>query len=133
VCKLVSTPVDRVFLANAFQGVPNPPLLARALKATLIGGGWFAIVNWQRHPREETVILGEPRGSKYLAENIAATDDQCRRNRRLEVCWTSRAAAVSLWRCLCGQPGQVEPPSITIMSFNPFTFMYESHRLPNVC
>jgi|GEM_PF-6258486 len=27
-------------------------------------GGHFAIVNWHQRPREETVILGEPRGPK---------------------------------------------------------------------
>ena len=27
-------------------------------------GGLFAIVNWHERPREETMILGEPRGPK---------------------------------------------------------------------
>ena len=31
---------------------------------TLRPGGRFAIVNWQRRPREETTILGEPRGPR---------------------------------------------------------------------
>jgi SAM-dependent methyltransferase len=62
--KLVSGPADFVFLANAFHGVPDRPRLARAVRATLRPAGHFAIVNWHQRPREETVILGEPRGPK---------------------------------------------------------------------
>ena len=61
---LVRHPVDFVFLANAFHGVPDRPRLARAVHATLRPGGRFAIVNWHPRPREETVILGEPRGPR---------------------------------------------------------------------
>jgi ubiquinone/menaquinone biosynthesis C-methylase UbiE len=62
--KLVSGTADFVFLANAFHGVPDRPLLARAVRATLGPAGHFAIINWHQRPREETVILGEPRGPK---------------------------------------------------------------------
>jgi ubiquinone/menaquinone biosynthesis C-methylase UbiE len=61
---LVSGPADFVLMANAFHGVPDRPRLARAVRATLKPGGLFAIVNWQPRPREETMILGEPRGPK---------------------------------------------------------------------
>ncbi|MEP6565110.1 MAG: class I SAM-dependent methyltransferase [Mesorhizobium sp.] len=61
---LVSRRPDFVFMANAFHGVPDRPRLARALHSTLKPGGVFAIVNWHRRPREETVILGEPRGPR---------------------------------------------------------------------
>jgi ubiquinone/menaquinone biosynthesis C-methylase UbiE len=61
---LVPHPVDFVFLANAFHGVPDKPRLARAVAAILVPGGRFAIVNWHQRPREETTILGEPRGPK---------------------------------------------------------------------
>jgi len=64
IAKLVSGPVDFVFLANAFHGVPDRPRLARAVRATLKPGGLFAIVNWHQRPREETMVLGEPRGPK---------------------------------------------------------------------
>jgi SAM-dependent methyltransferase len=57
-------PVDFVFLANAFHGVPDRPRLARSVAAILKPGGLFAIVNWHERPREETTILGEPRGPK---------------------------------------------------------------------
>jgi SAM-dependent methyltransferase len=64
VSKLVPSPVDFVFMANAFHGVPDRPRLARSVGAALKPGGRFAIVNWHQRPREETVILGEPRGPK---------------------------------------------------------------------
>lgn len=60
----VSERVDFVFLANAFHGVPDKTRLARAVHAVLRPGGCFAIVNWHRRPRNETVVLGEPRGPR---------------------------------------------------------------------
>jgi SAM-dependent methyltransferase len=62
--RLVPRLVDLVFLANAFHGVPDRPRLARAVRATLNQAGQFAIVNWHQRPREETMVLGEPRGPK---------------------------------------------------------------------
>lgn len=59
---LVPQPVDFVFMANAFHGVPNRARLAAAVNATLKPGGHFAIVNWHARPRDKTTILGEPRG-----------------------------------------------------------------------
>ena len=59
---LVQFPADFVFMANAFHGVSDRPRLAYAVRAALKPGGHFAIVNWHRRPREETRILGEPRG-----------------------------------------------------------------------
>ena len=61
---LVPTPVDFVFLANAFHGVPDQPRLVKAVESVLAPGGRFAVLNWHQRPREETVILGEPRGPK---------------------------------------------------------------------
>ena len=62
--EVVPEPVDYVFLANTFHGVPDQPGLARAVAATLKADGQFGIVNWHRRPREETVVLGQPRGPK---------------------------------------------------------------------
>lgn len=62
--KLVRTPVDFVFMANAFHGVPDQLRLAQAVRQTLKPGGRFAVVNWHQRPREETTVLGEPRGPK---------------------------------------------------------------------
>jgi len=61
---LVPQPVDFVFMANAFHGVPEPTRLAHAVAAILKLGGLFAIVNWHQRPREGTTVLGEPRGPK---------------------------------------------------------------------
>ena len=60
--RLVPAPVDFVFLANAFHGVPERRRLAEAVRASLSPDGLFAIVNWHVKPREETVVLGAPRG-----------------------------------------------------------------------
>lgn len=59
---IISVPVDFVFMANAFHGVPDPARLGSAVRASIGRGGEFAIVNWHQRPREETTILGEPRG-----------------------------------------------------------------------
>ena len=62
--ELVPRKVDFVFMANAFHGVPDKPRLARTVVGVLRNGGRFAVVNWHPHPREETTVLGEPRGPK---------------------------------------------------------------------
>jgi ubiquinone/menaquinone biosynthesis C-methylase UbiE len=56
--------VDYVFMANAFHGVPDRSRLAKAVGGALKAGGMFAIVNWHKRPRDETPVLGEPRGPK---------------------------------------------------------------------
>jgi 2-polyprenyl-3-methyl-5-hydroxy-6-metoxy-1,4-benzoquinol methylase len=60
----VRQPVDFVFMANAFHGVPDKLRLARAIQQVLKPTGRFAIVNWHQRPREETTVLGEPRGPR---------------------------------------------------------------------
>jgi ubiquinone/menaquinone biosynthesis C-methylase UbiE len=60
--KYVHAPVDHVFLANTFHGVPDRPRLTRAVRDVLKLGGAFAIVNWYPRPRAETTVLGQPRG-----------------------------------------------------------------------
>jgi ubiquinone/menaquinone biosynthesis C-methylase UbiE len=60
--KAVQGPVDHVFLANAFHGVPDKPRLASAVRDVLKPGGAFSIVSWYARPREETPVLGQPRG-----------------------------------------------------------------------
>lgn len=57
-------PADFVFMANAFHGVPDRARLVKAVAAVLKLDGQFAVVNWHKRPREETPILGEPRGPK---------------------------------------------------------------------
>ena len=62
--ELVLRKVDFVFMANAFHGVPDKPRLAGTVSVVLRSGGRFALVNWHPRPREETTVLGEPRGPK---------------------------------------------------------------------
>jgi SAM-dependent methyltransferase len=76
--KLVPGPADFVFMANAFHCVPDRKRFAIAARGVLRPGGLFAIVNWHQRPREETVVLGEPRGPKtglrMSPEQIEAID-----------------------------------------------------------
>lgn len=62
IATIMRRPIDHVFLANAFHGVPDKPRLARAVHDVLKPGGLFSIVGWHARPREETPVLGEPRG-----------------------------------------------------------------------
>jgi ubiquinone/menaquinone biosynthesis C-methylase UbiE len=62
ITRVVREAIDHVFLANAFHGVPDRPRLARAIHDVLKPGGLFAVVNWHARPREQTTVLGEPRG-----------------------------------------------------------------------
>jgi ubiquinone/menaquinone biosynthesis C-methylase UbiE len=73
IAEVVRQPVDHVFLANAFHGVPDKPRLARAVRDVLKPGGLFAIVSWYARPREQTIVLGEPRGP---ATELRMTPDQ---------------------------------------------------------
>jgi ubiquinone/menaquinone biosynthesis C-methylase UbiE len=57
-------PADFVLMANAFHGVPDQPRLADAIAKALKPAGRLAVVNWHQARREETTILGEPRGPK---------------------------------------------------------------------
>jgi SAM-dependent methyltransferase len=62
--RLVPDPVDWVLIANTFHGVPDKSRLARAVAAVLQPNGRFAVINWHRRSREETIVLGQPRGPK---------------------------------------------------------------------
>ena len=58
----VSRPIAFVLMANTFHGVPEKERLARAVATILKPGGRFAVINWHRRPREQTTVLGQPRG-----------------------------------------------------------------------
>ena len=58
----IGKPVDFVFIANTFHGVPDKTGLAEAVYSSLKEGGRFAVINWYRRPRDETRILDQPRG-----------------------------------------------------------------------
>jgi protein-L-isoaspartate O-methyltransferase len=55
-------PADFVFMANAFHGVPEKLRLAKAIRDALKPNGIFVVINWHKRTREETTVLGEPRG-----------------------------------------------------------------------
>ena len=61
---LLQEKVDYALIANTFHGVPDQTGLARAVAAILRPDGRFAVVNWHERPREETPVLGQPRGPK---------------------------------------------------------------------
>jgi ubiquinone/menaquinone biosynthesis C-methylase UbiE len=56
--------VDFALIANTFHGVPDKTGLARAVRAVLRPHGLFAVMNWHHVGREQTLVLGEPRGPK---------------------------------------------------------------------
>jgi ubiquinone/menaquinone biosynthesis C-methylase UbiE len=60
--KLVADPQDLILIANTFHGVPDKLRLARAVMSALKQGGRFVVINWHQRPREETIVLGRPRG-----------------------------------------------------------------------
>ena len=74
--ELVQDPVDLVLIANTFHGAPDHTGLARAVRATLRPDGAFVVINWWPRPREETPVLGKPRGPRselrFSPEQVAA-------------------------------------------------------------
>jgi SAM-dependent methyltransferase len=56
--------VDFVLIANTFHGAPDKTGLARVVHDVLRPGGTFVVVNWWPRPREETTVLGTPRGPR---------------------------------------------------------------------
>jgi SAM-dependent methyltransferase len=62
--RLIPEKVDFVLIANTFHGVPDQTGLARGAAAVLRPGGTFGVVNWHPLAREQTVVLGAPRGPK---------------------------------------------------------------------
>ncbi len=55
---------DFVLIANTFHGVPDKARLARVVVTVLRPGGRFCVVNWHQRPREQTIVLGQPRGPR---------------------------------------------------------------------
>ncbi len=78
---LVPWPADLVFMANTFHGVPVKERLARAVAAILKPSGRFVVINWHRRPREETQVLGKPRGPmtemRMEPTDVAAALEPC--------------------------------------------------------
>ena len=64
IAEFVKRPVDFVLIANTFHGIPDKSRLARGVAAVLKSAMRFAVINWHRLPREETTVLGQPRGPR---------------------------------------------------------------------
>jgi SAM-dependent methyltransferase len=60
--RLIREPIDYVLIANTFHGVADKTALSREVAAVLRPAGRFAIVNWHPLRREDTTVLGQPRG-----------------------------------------------------------------------
>lgn len=56
---------DAVVIGNTFHGVPDKTALSGVVYKTLKPGGRFIIINWHPVPKEQTVILGQPRGPLF--------------------------------------------------------------------
>ena len=64
IAALAREPADVVVIASKFHGVPEKARLCQAVASVLKPGGRFVVVNWHRRPREETTVLGKPRGPR---------------------------------------------------------------------
>ncbi|MDA8328672.1 MAG: methyltransferase domain-containing protein [Betaproteobacteria bacterium] len=62
--QLIKIPADYVLIANTFHGVPDKTGLAREIATSLQPFGQFAVVNWHPIAREQTPVLGQPRGPR---------------------------------------------------------------------
>jgi len=64
---LTPGPFDFVLIANTFHGVADQPALAATVASVLNPGGRFVIVGWHKRPREDTSVLGAPRGPAQIS------------------------------------------------------------------
>lgn len=62
--QLIPHKIDYVLMANTFHGVPDQVELCQQVAQVLTPAGQFAIINWHDMPREQTPVLGQPRGPK---------------------------------------------------------------------
>jgi SAM-dependent methyltransferase len=60
--KFSAVPADHVLIANTFHGVPDKTALAQSAFSVLRQAGHFTVINWYPLPREQTTVLGQPRG-----------------------------------------------------------------------
>ena len=61
---LVPENVDCVLMANTFHGIPEKTELVNQIYSLLKSQGMFVVINWHKRDREETTVLGLPRGPK---------------------------------------------------------------------
>ncbi len=61
-CTKIEAPVDFIFIANTFHGIPDKVTFSQSVSQSLKPGGVFAVINWHSRPREQTTVLNLPRG-----------------------------------------------------------------------
>jgi ubiquinone/menaquinone biosynthesis C-methylase UbiE len=64
VASLVPEKMDFVLMASTFHGIPDKVEMLHVIFELLKPKGKFAVINWHSRPREETIVLGLPRGPK---------------------------------------------------------------------
>lgn len=64
IADLIPEKVDFILLANTFHGIPDKEKIVKSMASALKPEGKIAIVNWHKKEREETTVLGLPRGPK---------------------------------------------------------------------
>jgi len=60
--KQIGEPVDCVFMANTFHGIPDKIKFSQSVNCSLKYGGLFVVINWHYRDREKTTVLNQPRG-----------------------------------------------------------------------
>lgn len=55
---------DALIIANTFHGVPDKTGLSESVVQVLKPGGLFIVINWHARPREQTIVLNQPRGPR---------------------------------------------------------------------
>ncbi|MAM39775.1 MAG: methyltransferase [Erythrobacter sp.] len=64
VANIIPEKADYVLIANTFHGIPDKTSIVEAVAKVLKPGGKLGIVNWYPATREDTQVLGKPRGPK---------------------------------------------------------------------
>ena len=64
VASIVPEKADFVLIANTFHGIPDKTSIVEAVAKVLKPGGKLGIVNWYPNERENTQVLGKPRGPR---------------------------------------------------------------------
>ena len=111
------------------HGVPDRQRLARSVHDALAPSGLFAVVNWHQRPREETTILGEPRGPRT---ELRMSPDQTARAVEasgLKLAGLSKCLRIITARYLNAQhPEKCHCPTTKIHCRRPFLYPRHSCR-----
>jgi len=61
---------DYVLMANAFHDIEHQQQLARDVFNVLKPGGQFTIIDWHHRSRDDTTVMGEPRGPDTILRMV---------------------------------------------------------------